>query len=75
MTFRYAFKGARMSAVDLADPAYQMVPYTRYYHAATLLKAEPAPGPDGGPRRRRLPPAVRPGAPRSPAWSRSRSIR
>src|SRR5687767_3581129 len=41
VTFRYAFKGARMSAVDLADPAYQVVPYTRYYHAAALLKGNP----------------------------------
>lgn len=41
VTFRYAFRGARMSAVDLADPAFQVVPYTRYYHAAQLLRPDP----------------------------------
>lgn len=41
VTFRYAFKGARMSAIDLANPGYQVVPYTRYYHAAHLLKPDP----------------------------------
>lgn len=41
VTFRYAIKAARMSAIDLARPAYQVVPYTRYYHAAALLKPEP----------------------------------
>lgn len=41
VTFRYAFRGARMSAVDLADPARQLVPYTRCLHAAVIFKPDP----------------------------------
>lgn len=42
VTFWYAFKGARMSSVDLANPPYQMVPYTGYYYAAQLVRPRPA---------------------------------
>jgi spermidine synthase len=41
VTFRYSFNGARMSAINLANPAYQVVPYTRYYYAADLIKRHP----------------------------------
>ena len=41
VTFRYSFNGARMSSIDLANSAYQVLPYTRYYHAADLIRRNP----------------------------------
>jgi spermidine synthase len=42
ITFRYSLNGGRMSAVDLSNPAYQMVPYTRYFYAADLIRKNPS---------------------------------
>lgn len=42
VTFNYSLVAGRMSAIDLSRPAYQVVPYTRYYYAAELIR--PAPG-------------------------------
>lgn len=41
VTFRYAFKPMRLSTVDLSRPPYQVVPYSRYYYAADLIKPRP----------------------------------
>ncbi len=41
VTFNYSLVAGRMSAIDLARPAYQVVPYTRYYYAAELIKPNP----------------------------------
>jgi spermidine synthase len=41
VTFRYSRNRGRMSAIDLDNPPFQVVPYTRYYFAADLLKPNP----------------------------------
>lgn len=41
VTFRYAVNGSRMSAVDMANPPLQLVPYTAYYYAADLVRPRP----------------------------------
>jgi spermidine synthase len=41
VTFKYAVNGSRMSSLDLANPPYQVVPYTAYYYAADLLRRNP----------------------------------
>ena len=41
VTFKYAVNGSRMSSLDLANPPYQMVPYTAYYYAAELVRRNP----------------------------------
>jgi spermidine synthase len=41
VTFKYAVNGSRMSSLDLANPPYQVVPYTAYYYAADLVRRNP----------------------------------
>jgi spermidine synthase len=41
VTFRYSRNRGRMSAIDLANPPFQVVPYTRYYAAADLVRPAP----------------------------------
>ncbi len=41
VTFKYAVNGSRMSSLDLANPPYQVVPYTACYYAADLLRRNP----------------------------------
>jgi spermidine synthase len=41
VTFRYSRNRGRMSAIDLANPPFQVVPYTRYYFAADLVRPNP----------------------------------
>ena len=42
VTFGYALqRNMRLSMVDLANPAYQVLFYTRYYYAAELIRPDP----------------------------------
>ena len=42
VTFGYVLNtDDQLSAVDLSNPAYQVLPYTRYYYAADLVKRSP----------------------------------
>lgn len=41
VSFRRMENGARVSAIDLARPAYQVIPYTRYLFAPALINAAP----------------------------------
>lgn len=41
VTFNYSLVAGRMSAIDLSRPAFQVVPYTRYYYAAELVRPDP----------------------------------
>lgn len=41
VSFNYSLVPGRLSAIDLARPAYQVVPYTRYYYAADLVRPRP----------------------------------
>lgn len=41
VTFRYKYKGARMSAIDLSNEAFQVVPYTRYLFSPLFIKEDP----------------------------------
>jgi spermidine synthase len=42
VSFRRMENGAKVSAVDLTKPAYQIIPYTKYLFAASLANSGPA---------------------------------